>query len=150
MTAPKKPHKTTGQMEYHYGITEAARRLGVSSSTLRRWHRQRKIHAKRLHSGARVFAQSELERMLRTQPRGITKNPAGRPPGYAALLASKAAAPARVVGSVERAREYYASWLKAPTLTKERRAAMERYIRETPYRFHPNELYDAIVKLAVN
>lgn len=43
-------------------ISEAAKALGVSIQTLRRWEAQGKISAKRTLGGQRRFAQSEIDR----------------------------------------------------------------------------------------
>jgi molybdopterin-binding protein len=50
-----------------YSAGEAARRLGISLDTLRRWDRQGRIRTRRDHANRRVVAVSEVER-LRGKP----------------------------------------------------------------------------------
>lgn len=44
-------------------IGEAARRLGVSVDTMRRWDREGRLRAKRLH-GQRVYTAADLESVI--------------------------------------------------------------------------------------
>ena len=46
-----------------YTAGEAARRLGISIDTLRRWDRQGRIRTRRDHANRRVVAASEVERL---------------------------------------------------------------------------------------
>lgn len=46
-----------------YAAGEAARLLGISLDTLRRWDQQRKIRTRRDHANRRVVAASEIERL---------------------------------------------------------------------------------------
>jgi molybdopterin-binding protein len=46
-----------------YSASEAARALGISLDTLRRWDRSGRIHAERDSGGRRVIASSEIERL---------------------------------------------------------------------------------------
>jgi molybdopterin-binding protein len=47
----------------HYSVSEAAKLLGVSVDTLRRWDRQGKITAERDHANRRIVAAAEIERL---------------------------------------------------------------------------------------
>jgi molybdopterin-binding protein len=47
----------------HYSISEAAKLLGVSVDTLRRWDRQGKLRAERDHANRRVVPAAEIERL---------------------------------------------------------------------------------------
>jgi excisionase family DNA binding protein len=49
-------------------IGEAARQLGVSIDTIRRWEGEDKIHPIRTPGGQRRFRQSEIDRLLATGP----------------------------------------------------------------------------------
>ena len=51
----------------YYGASEAARRLGISVDTLRRWDRQGRIKVDRDGSNRRIVPGSEIER-LRGEP----------------------------------------------------------------------------------
>jgi molybdopterin-binding protein len=51
----------------YYSVSEAAKILGVSVDTLRRWDRNGKIKAERDHANRRVIAASEIDR-LRGEP----------------------------------------------------------------------------------
>ncbi len=46
-----------------YGVAEAARLLGISIDTLRRWDRQGRIRTRRDHANRRVIPASEIERL---------------------------------------------------------------------------------------
>jgi molybdopterin-binding protein len=50
-------------MPRQYGIGEAARMLGVSVDTLRRWDRQGRIKTRRDSSNRRVVSAAEIERL---------------------------------------------------------------------------------------
>lgn len=50
--------------EGYLRIGEAARRVGVSVETLRRWDREGKLEARRLPSGQRVYAPSDLAEVI--------------------------------------------------------------------------------------
>jgi molybdopterin-binding protein len=50
-------------MPRQYGIGEAARMLGVSVDTLRRWDRQGRIKTRRDQSNRRVVTAAEIERL---------------------------------------------------------------------------------------
>jgi molybdopterin-binding protein len=47
----------------HYSVSEAAKALGISVDTLRRWDRQGRIKAERDQGNRRVIAASEIERL---------------------------------------------------------------------------------------
>jgi molybdopterin-binding protein len=47
----------------YYSVSEAAKTLGISVDTLRRWDRQGRIKAERDKSNRRVVAASEIERL---------------------------------------------------------------------------------------
>jgi len=47
----------------YYGISEAAKLLGVSVDTLRRWDRQGKLRAERDHANRRVIPAYEIDRL---------------------------------------------------------------------------------------
>ena len=51
----------------YYSVSEAAKTLGISVDTLRRWDRQGRIRAERDRSNRRVVPASEIER-LRGEP----------------------------------------------------------------------------------
>jgi molybdopterin-binding protein len=51
----------------YYSVSEAARMLGISVDTLRRWDRQGTIKAERDHANRRVIPAGEIER-LRGEP----------------------------------------------------------------------------------
>jgi molybdopterin-binding protein len=51
----------------YYSVSEAAKTLGISVDTLRRWDRQGRIKAERDKSNRRVIPASEIER-LRGEP----------------------------------------------------------------------------------
>src|SRR5215210_4740695 len=56
----------------HVPASEAARRLGISLDTLRRWDRDGKIRTKRDHANRRVVPVSELERLEGRQPHELS------------------------------------------------------------------------------
>jgi molybdopterin-binding protein len=47
----------------YYGVSSAAKMLGISIDTLRRWEREGKIHAERDKSNRRVVPASEITRL---------------------------------------------------------------------------------------
>jgi molybdopterin-binding protein len=47
----------------YYSVSEAAKRLGISVDTLRRWDRQGRIKAERDRSNRRVVPASEVDRL---------------------------------------------------------------------------------------
>jgi molybdopterin-binding protein len=47
----------------YYSVSEAAKTLGISVDTLRRWDRQGRIKAERDRSNRRVIAASEIDRL---------------------------------------------------------------------------------------
>ncbi|MFX1535489.1 MAG: IS607 family transposase [Promethearchaeota archaeon] len=51
-------------MKYYVAIGEASKRLGVCIKTVRRWHRDGKIHCYRTPGGHRRFAIIEIERLI--------------------------------------------------------------------------------------
>lgn len=56
-----------------YTAGEAARRLGISLDTLRRWDREGKIRTERDRANRRVVPATEVERLRRgTGPRGLS------------------------------------------------------------------------------
>jgi molybdopterin-binding protein len=55
----------------YYSVSEAARMLGISVDTLRRWDRQGTIKAERDHANRRVIPVGEIER-LRGEPAAAT------------------------------------------------------------------------------
>ena len=63
-----------------YTASEAARRLGISLDTLRRWDRQGRIKTTRDEANRRVVAAKEVERLLGTAraPRAVCAEPADR------------------------------------------------------------------------
>jgi molybdopterin-binding protein len=95
------------------GLTEAARELGVSVDTLRRWDRAGKLTTHRDERNRRRVARSELER-LRARPRragtGSALSARNRLPGTVTsvevdgvmALVEIAAGPHRVVAAVTR------------------------------------------------
>ena len=46
-------------------VSAAARLLGLSAATVRRHADQGRLHAQRTATGSRIFARSELERVIR-------------------------------------------------------------------------------------
>ena len=62
----------------YYSVSEAAKTLGISVDTLRRWDRQGRIKAERDKSNRRVVPASEIDRL-----RG---EPGSRPPQRAQPL----------------------------------------------------------------
>jgi molybdopterin-binding protein len=55
----------------YYSVSEAAKTLGISVDTLRRWDRQGRIKAERDNSNRRIIPASEIDR-LRGEP-GLTQ-----------------------------------------------------------------------------
>jgi molybdopterin-binding protein len=55
-----------------YGAGEAARALGVSLDTLRRWDRQGRIRVERDSANRRVVAAAEIERLRGAESRGLS------------------------------------------------------------------------------
>ncbi|MDA8383555.1 MAG: IS607 family transposase [Betaproteobacteria bacterium] len=55
-------------MPNNYRINEFARRIGRSTSTVRRWEREGKIVAKRLPSGHRYFDESDVRTVMGAAP----------------------------------------------------------------------------------
>ncbi len=51
-----------------YRISEFAKRIGKSSSTLRRWDKERKLIAKRSTSGQRYYDESDVRKALGVEP----------------------------------------------------------------------------------
>jgi molybdopterin-binding protein len=51
---------------------EAARRLGISLDTLRRWDREGRIATERDNANRRVVAASEIERLRGAEPREVS------------------------------------------------------------------------------
>jgi molybdopterin-binding protein len=55
-----------------YTASEAARALGISLDTLRRWDRQGRIRVGRDAANRRVVAASEIKRLRRREPQGLS------------------------------------------------------------------------------
>jgi molybdopterin-binding protein len=55
-------------MPRQYRVGEAARLLGVSIDTLRRWDRQGRIRTRRDHANRRVVSAAEIERIRGREP----------------------------------------------------------------------------------
>jgi molybdopterin-binding protein len=55
-------------MPRQYRVGEAARLLGVSIDTLRRWDRQGRIRTRRDHANRRVVSAAEIERIRGKEP----------------------------------------------------------------------------------
>lgn len=55
-----------------YTASEAARALGISLDTLRRWDRQGRIRVRRDNANRRVVAASEVERLRATDSHGLS------------------------------------------------------------------------------
>lgn len=55
-------------MDKIYRIGDFAKRLGRSTSTIRRWEREGKLQSKRLASGHRYFDESDVRRVLGFEP----------------------------------------------------------------------------------
>ncbi|MDA8383818.1 MAG: MerR family transcriptional regulator, partial [Betaproteobacteria bacterium] len=51
-------------MEKHYNISDFARRIGRSASTVRRWERDGLLKSKRLSSGHRYFDEDDVRGIL--------------------------------------------------------------------------------------
>ena len=91
-----------------YSAGEAARALGISLDTLRRWDRQGRIRVERDRSNRRVVAASEIERLrggaqtlsARNRLRGVVENV--RVEGLFAQVEISVTEPARVVALITR------------------------------------------------
>jgi molybdopterin-binding protein len=59
------PRRNEGES---YPVGEAARRLGISLDTLRRWDRQGRIRTERDAANRRVVAAAEIDRLRRREP----------------------------------------------------------------------------------
>jgi DNA-binding transcriptional MerR regulator len=57
--------------ERFYTIGEAARAVGVSPSTLRRWEMQHQITPRRVANGQRIYTEQDLERLRSLRQRGV-------------------------------------------------------------------------------
>jgi molybdopterin-binding protein len=55
-----------------YTASEAARALGISLDTLRRWDRQGRIHVDRDAANRRVVPRREIERLRGTEPHALS------------------------------------------------------------------------------
>ena len=55
-----------------YTASEAARALGISLDTLRRWDRQGRIRVRRDAANRRVVPVKEVERLRRREPQGLS------------------------------------------------------------------------------
>ena len=55
-----------------YTASEAARALGISLDTLRRWDRQGRIQVKRDAANRRVIAAREVDRLRRREPHALS------------------------------------------------------------------------------
>jgi len=55
-----------------YTASEAARALGISLDTLRRWDRQGRIRVRRDGANRRVVPAKEIERLRRRDPHGLS------------------------------------------------------------------------------
>jgi molybdopterin-binding protein len=93
-----------------YTATEAARELGISVDTLRRWDREGRIHTKRDRSNRRLVPLKEIERLrggAQTQHMSARNRLRGtvtevRVEGLLAQVELTVAEPARVVAVVTR------------------------------------------------
>jgi molybdopterin-binding protein len=93
-----------------YSATEAARELGISVDTLRRWDREGRIHTKRDGANRRVVALEEIERLrgeagaqhmsARNRLRGTVSEV--RVEGLLAQIELTVTEPARIVAVVTR------------------------------------------------
>ena len=93
-----------------YTATEAARELGISVDTLRRWDRQGRIHTERDRSNRRLVPLEEIERLrgrggtehmsARNRLRGVVSEV--RVEGLLAQVELTVTEPARVVAVVTR------------------------------------------------
>ena len=59
-------------MQRTYTASEAARALGISLDTLRRWDRQGRIRVRRDRANRRVVAASEIERLRGGEPHRLS------------------------------------------------------------------------------
>ena len=59
-------------MARSYSASEAARALGISLDTLRRWDRQGRIRTRRDPANRRVVAAAEVERLRGSQPHTLS------------------------------------------------------------------------------
>lgn len=94
----------------HYAAGEAARALGISLDTLRRWDRQGRIRTIRDAANRRVVPRSEIERLLgaadvhalsaRNRLTGVVKDV--KVEGLLAQVEIDVTAPARVVAVITR------------------------------------------------
>jgi molybdopterin-binding protein len=92
-----------------YSASEAARALGISLDTLRRWDRQGRIHVERDAANRRVVPGSEIERLrgsdehalsARNRFRGIVSEV--KVEGLLAQVALEVGEPARLVAVITR------------------------------------------------
>src|SRR5207244_2511467 len=93
-----------------YSASEAARALGVSLDTLRRWDREGRIRVERDRANRRVVRGSEIERLrgsasgeelsARNRFRGVVTDV--RLDGFLALVEIEVTEPARVVAVITR------------------------------------------------
>jgi molybdopterin-binding protein len=93
-----------------YSAPEAARALGISVDTLRRWDRAGKIHVERDHANRRVISASEVQRLrgadgsdqlsARNRFRGVVRSV--EIDGLLARVEIDVTEPARVVAIVTR------------------------------------------------
>lgn len=96
--------------QQYYSASEAARALGISLDTLRRWDRAGRIHVERDAANRRVVALSEIERLrggesghalsARNRFRGIVQ--AVRVEGLLAQVEIDVTEPARLVAVITR------------------------------------------------
>ena len=94
----------------HYTASEAARALGISLDTLRRWDREQRIRTERDASNRRIVPRSEVERLkggagseelsARNRMRGIVRSVEVE--GFLAKVEIDVTEPARVVAIITR------------------------------------------------
>lgn len=65
--------KISSQKSDWLSITQAAKVIGVSADTLRRWEKTGKLNAKRTHGSHRRYHASELETILKNQPEKLPR-----------------------------------------------------------------------------